>query len=571
MNRNATQFSTYSLVRLSMVVVGVLWGAAAPAWSDDAGYLYGVHWYGDAGSSIVEDMTGGRGIWSLETVMTNGDSWWGPEWQRDNRFQAMVSRGHSIIVRVERNWGETVPYAENLAQYLVDVQAAAQALAGVCHIWQIGNEMNIYGEWGGNMLTASAYVDMYRQIRAAIKAVPSPLGEQIVLLGPVSPGDVIGGVRHTAGNDYLAQMCALLAPAEVDGFALHAYAAPWRDAAWCRDEFEAGYATQLAILDTKGFIDKPVYITEWNRRVDPINDPNEAQSALFLAGAFEDLNAWNALPGAHPIGCACWFIYQYDSGTWANYSIEYLHGVGPSGPDADLWDSLQAACANEYPTASPSPGATSRMYDAIPSGVNVATQAVGVCVDSGSGGELAIDGIISSDSQWISDGSTPPHWLQLDLGQPRLLTGFVVHHAGAGGEPAFRNTEAFQFRTALTDPAAWEVDVLVYNEGLVNCSARSYNEPRLARYVCLYVTDTGFDTVARIPELEVYAIIPMGDYDGDGDVDGTDFAHFTFCMQGPDETYVTGHTCLAGDADEDLDLDLADLAIFQTGFTGSIN
>ena len=337
----------------------------------DSPWLYGIHWYGDPNGSLVESMTGGKGVWSLENVLTDSDIWWGPQWQRDNRFFQMVERGHTIITRIERNWGETVPYPENLASYMTSVQAAAEALADVCHIWQIGNEMNLYGEWGGNELTPAAYVDMFRQIRAAIKAVPSPLGEQIVLLGPVSPGDVIAGVRHTEGNDYLGQMCDLLAPDDLDGFAMHAYAAPWHDANTSRAELQAGYLSQLAVINSKDFADKPVHVTEWNRRVEPIDSYNEAQSAQFLLAALGDLHTWNQTPGAHPISSACWFIYQYDSGAWANYSIEYLHGVGPGGPDNDLWDAFQSACTLDLPTAEPVPS-TPLICDGFPDGVNVA-------------------------------------------------------------------------------------------------------------------------------------------------------------------------------------------------------
>lgn len=62
---------------------------------------------------------------------------------------------------------------------------------------------------------------------------------------------------------------------------------------------------------------------------------------------------------------------------------------------------------------------------------------------------------------------------------------------------------------------------------------------------------------------------PIGDFDGDGDVDGTDMLVFDFCMQGPDVVYEPGQFCLAGDEDEDRDLDLRDMAAFQQvfGFT----
>jgi hypothetical protein len=555
-------------VALGLVLLAMLLWGSPYADSEDSPWLYGIHWYGDADGSLVEAMTGNKGIWSLETVMTSGDVWWGPEWQRENRFLQIVARGHTIIVRIQRNWGETVPFPENLTQYLVDVQSAAETLADVCHIWQIGNEMNLYGEWGGDVLTPTVYVDMFKQIRAAIRAVPSALGEQIVLLGPAGPGDVVPGVRHTEGNDYLGQMCDLLAQADLDGFALHAYAAPWYDAATARLEFQAGCMSQLAVIDDKGFADKSVHVTEWNRRVEPINDYNEAQSAQFLHGAFVDLHAWNQRAGAHPISSACWFIYQYDSGVWANYSIEYLHGIGPGGHDNDLWDAFQYSCTLDLPTAEPTPSEPF-MYGGIPAGVNVAPASADVWVDSGVDGDAAIDGIIASDSKWTSAGTTPPHWLQLDLGQDRLVTGFIVRQAGAGGEPDYFNTRTFQLETAPSASGPWRIDAMVFNANSADSSARSYYEPRAVRHVRLYITDPGIDYYARIPEFEVYALMPPGDFDGDGDVDMSDLPAFLFCLQGPAETYVPGHFCLCGDADGDMDVDLADFAVFQVMFADS--
>ena len=552
-------------VRRAATIVFLLVGLARTARAADSPWVYGIHWYGDP-NGVVESMTGGKGIWSLETVETNSDVWWSAGWQRDYRFATMVARGHTLIVRIERNWGETVPYAGHLAQYLVDVQAAAQALAGVCHVWQIGNEMNLYSEWGGNALTPADYVDMYKQIRATIKAVPSALGEQIVLLGPVSPGDVISGVRHTEGNDYLGQMCDLLTASDLDGFAIHAYAAPWNDAGTSRNELLAGYLSQLAVIDSKGFGGKVVHLTEWNRRVDPLSDYNEAQSAQFLSGAFADLDAWNQRAGAHPISSACWFIYAYDSGTWANYSIEYLHGVGPGGANNYLGDAFQYACTLNLPTAGPTGGAT-LMYNATPAGANAARNATGVWTDSGTG-NLAIDGVISAGSKWTSEGTVPPHWLQLDLGGLRNVTGFVVRHAGAGGEPSYFNTRTFHFETAPSTSGPWRVDTMVFNAASADSTARTYYQPQVLRHVRLYVTDPGIDNYARIAELEVYATTLPGDFDHDNDVDGADFQSLTLCLQGPGHTYVSGHYCRGRDLDSDADVDLADFAAFQSMFTG---
>ena len=58
----------------------------------------------------------------------------------------------------------------------------------------------------------------------------------------------------------------------------------------------------------------------------------------------------------------------------------------------------------------------------------------------------------------------------------------------------------------------------------------------------------------------------FGDFDGNGHADFDDLLPLLFCMQGPDATYASGHMCLTGDADEDLDVDLHDFASFQQIF-----
>jgi len=59
-----------------------------------------------------------------------------------------------------------------------------------------------------------------------------------------------------------------------------------------------------------------------------------------------------------------------------------------------------------------------------------------------------------------------------------------------------------------------------------------------------------------------------GDYDGDGDVDLADFAHFPDCMTGPDAG-PPDPGCEAFCLDPDADVDLDDFGVFQVNFTGS--
>jgi PKD repeat protein len=313
-------------------------------------WIYGIHWYGDnyAGSD-VEAMTGGKKIWVLETV-TIWDGWTISD--QIQKFQTIVDRGHTLVIRIQPRWGWSIPApGAERDQYLDAVEAAAQQAKNVSHIWQIGNEMNLYGEYGGGVLGAQEYIDYFKQVRQRIKNVSSPLGPQIVLVGPVSPGAYFQEVRHTDGLQYLGQMCNLLNANDFDGFALHAYGAFWEDANGARWDFQngsGGYAAQLEVIDSYGFYDKPAFILEFNRQTPNKDAWQESQTAQFIIGAYQDLQAWNSNPNHHPIICATWFIYA-DVGGWEIFSLRHLRDKNPRGVDQDVWDSFQYACSLNIP------------------------------------------------------------------------------------------------------------------------------------------------------------------------------------------------------------------------------
>lgn len=75
--------------------------------------------------------------------------------------------------------------------------------------------------------------------------------------------------------------------------------------------------------------------------------------------------------------------------------------------------------------------------------------------------------------------------------------------------------------------------------------------------------DGARDELWDLLDEKVGGCFTFGDFDGDGHVDLDDVLPFLFCMQGPDNTYAAGHVCLAGDVEEDSDVDLYDLAVFQ--------
>lgn len=320
--------------------------------AEDAPWLYGIHWYGRIDSDDVEQMTGGKGVYVLDQVLTHtGDGGGGNNWDsaeaKRQPWSTLVSRGHTLIARIHPNWGRAVPEPGDeysLDRFAADCEDAARTLRDVCHIWQLGNEMNLYLEYQEKALPADWYVTVYHAVRDAIHRVKSPLGPQIVLVGPVSPGPVIEDVRWMHGSDYLAAMLQHLEPDRTDGFALHSYGGqvPLPEAL---REFRDGLTEQIALIDGAGYADRPLYLTEWNRSSQ--DDESLAISARFLHENFAWLHEWNQTPGNHNIIGACWFIYPKAS-EWNIYSI--LASKRPGGTaDTDLWHAFQYAAAQDYP------------------------------------------------------------------------------------------------------------------------------------------------------------------------------------------------------------------------------
>ncbi len=79
--------------------------------------------------------------------------------------------------------------------------------------------------------------------------------------------------------------------------------------------------------------------------------------------------------------------------------------------------------------------------------------------------------------------------------------------------------------------------------------------------------DTGIADPPDCPEvvdMGAYEFRPVGDCDGDGDVDVGDLQCFTRCLAGPDVDSTSG--CEGADINDDGDVDLGDFAVFQQSF-----
>jgi hypothetical protein len=323
----------------------------------------------------VETMTGNRGIWVLENVMTDeaqANVWdlaWvpgsktTPGYKVSHANKVVSGKGHSLVHRVQPNWSRNVPHSSDpytLTSYGADCQALANIMKDWCHVWIIGNEVNIDGEnlrWGGSSYntqwqpTPAQYAAAYVECRDKIHLVTPTTNPntQLVLMQPVSPGNIISGVRYMDGNEFLwRQIEAVTDKSKIDGFCLHAYAG---GGDFLREDFMDSLREQLMIIDSWGLGDRPVFVGEWDHHMP--NSTEVQNGARFLHRALASLNAWNTGTGGewpglsnHNIVSAAWFVYPGGVG-WDAFSL-FANKNASGTEEIDPWHAFQYACGFNY-------------------------------------------------------------------------------------------------------------------------------------------------------------------------------------------------------------------------------
>ena len=115
----------------------------------------------------------------------------------------------------------------------------------------------------------------------------------------------------------------------------------------------------------------------------------------------------------------------------------------------------------------------------------------------------AVDGRLSSKTEHKFCTLQRPAWLQVDLQSRRQVRGFVLKHAGAGGEPVAMNTRAYALSLS-EDGEHWRPVVQVRDNR--DSVRRHAIAPAWARYVRLDVSEPAqdpADPATRLYELEV--------------------------------------------------------------------
>jgi len=506
--------------------LGSLMLISTPASRADSPWLYGIHWWGytqgqalDNGPCQLLDCAT-HGGWTVETVLTHSASWWAPAHFVPMYTELYNNKKMSILTRIDFNWGETVPNPNSsaYATWPATVVNAVNTLRHGSHLWIIGNEPNITIEgenWPNKQITPAAYATIYRNVRNAVhaNALPSPTGPHRVLIAAPSPGGIIPGIRWMDGNQWLSQVLDNIPANEVDGVALHAYGNV--------TEFRNTYSSQLAVIDSKGLRQVPVYITEWNHVA------AEATMAQTIRNCFLDLKNWNATPGNHNIIALCWFVYDADQqagGGWNSYAIEWYRNNGiPQGDPNNVYTAFEQTVDQRYPAGQiGTPGLTTMARSP------------------------------SSFTRSVYEGDNLPN------------DTFTVQNT-ASGAMAYTITDNVNWLSVspASGSSSGEVDTLTITYAVAGLLPGQHNAT-----ITITAASAGNSpqTIAVNLTVQPSPYAPV-DNDRDGDVDQSDFGWFQGCYTGPGIPQ-NNPACEKARLDGDSDVDLDDFALFQQCVSG---
>lgn len=473
-------------------------------------YIYGLH---DAGGESHMGQNKGWIVWT-KAIGTSGSG--------GDDYSGWSNQGYGVIVRLNNGYepAGTLPVQSAYPAFAQRCADYVRNSPGVDY-WIIGNECNLPREWPQNVpgdpnsrepITVSRYVDCYKQCHAAIKAKSSHARICPAPCGTYAPPFPEHGVPEGFVT-YWIDCLKGIGAAKIDGLILHAYThghepqlvtsevkmgPPYEDIYY--HFFVYKNLMEKIPLDMRN---KPVLITECNQ----VPLPNSTltwkdENSGWVREVYKEINRWNATR-PQKIMCVALFRWEHAMEGQLTYSIRDKHGV-----IADFKDAVALGYRWGDPPpdqVEPDPG---YMIPGIPSGTNLATNTTAI-TDSIYGasytGQQAVDGVTSHESKWVSADQPGDHWLALDLGTQRTVTGFVVRHASSGGVDApFFNTQAFKIQSASSFDGPWTTEAVVDNAAQAQETSRKYLIAKSLRYVRLYITDPGPDNIARIPEFEVW-------------------------------------------------------------------
>jgi F5/8 type C domain-containing protein len=236
------------------------------------------------------------------------------------------------------------------------------------------------------------------------------------------------------------------------------------------------------------------------------------------------LQAYAGGSGNDPATWAQQLGMPVDPGLWSRHGSGCASGDTPAGvesrmrgwaasagiPGGFLWlyDDMQACAAQGTPAqyAAAVNNATGSVPVTVPPGRNVALNRPATGSASCNTTETpakAVNGSVSGGNgdKWCSLAATKQ--LQVDLGAGTSITGFVVRHAGAGGEQSGWNTRDYDIEVS-PDGTTWTTAVQARAS---TAAVTTHVTAVTGRYVRLDVltAEQSANTAARIYEFEIYS------------------------------------------------------------------
>lgn len=507
-------------------------GLLSPAKAQESPFIYGIH---DHDTNIQEYLdhfsAGGVTGWVTATIAIGSN----PNDTGGDDFRWIANQGHTLIVRLNNGYCGTgnVPtpdkyddFARRAANYVAATQGA--------NIFIIGNETNLAVEWpavNGHARYVSPldYASLFRKTYNAIKAVRP--GAKVItqalapFAGPFNAGSTCGFTHDPNPLNWVQYLHEMLTEIKstggIDGIALHINSRGYSydDIHSTQKVIAGGQSLFFSFYVYRDWVDHgipadlyhlPLYATESNGIFywsggHPEN-PGSRYERGWMQEIYAEIDRYNrqAVVLGKPVYRA---VNMYRWCAWCDgWNIDNSPHKGQILADLD-----QAIAAQyRWPDGGsvPPPPPEPPPPEPVPDGDNLATGSVdwsaSSVFDSGFGGDRAYDGAIAPDSKWTSDGTSAESWLALDLGGEFDVSGFIVRHAGAAGEPATYNTEAFRLESGGSLSGPWTSLATIDNASQKNSSTTVLANPEATRFVRLYISDAGIDDYARIPEFEVY-------------------------------------------------------------------
>lgn len=323
--------------------------AGLVAASGESPFLYGIHDHEPNPSEYLNHISAGTGsgAWVTATaaVGANTNDTSGVD------FTFLENAGHTVICRINHGYfpNGTIPLPAKYDDFAARCASFVAQSPG-CHIWVIGNELNIAGEWPYNPATArldyvspSNYAACFRKVYNAIKAVRP--NDKVL---PQAPAPFSGPYGQQslplAGTNYLADanplnwvqhlnqvLSAITNTGPLDGIALHVYSRGYT----CADvqstaKFASGGGAGLyrSFFCYKDWIDfgipaalysLPLYVTECNGYYfwsgGHPEDTSKHYEAGWVQAAYEEINRHNqnALMTGKPV-FRCINLYRWCAG-----------------------------------------------------------------------------------------------------------------------------------------------------------------------------------------------------------------------------------------------------------------